>query len=156
MRWVVAKIGTELLITETGERGFISTNYHVTTAGHQQMGWDTGVLTTPGLWLVRSGLIPASDWLIISLARVIIKTLATIGNNETNQSSDCESLAACVTDEPNVSISSVLRSSSHPDSAETRPSGSQWGQAGWSTRLRAQGSCRNIIAVFTFMKNCSL
>ena len=45
MRWVVAKIGTELLITDTGrerERGFISTNYHVTTAGHEEMGLDTG------------------------------------------------------------------------------------------------------------------
>ena len=44
MRWVVAKIGTELLITETRlrERGFISTNYHVTTAGHEEMGLDTG------------------------------------------------------------------------------------------------------------------
>ena len=44
MRWVVAKIGTELLITETGrERGFISTNYHVTTAGQEEMGLVTGV-----------------------------------------------------------------------------------------------------------------
>ena len=33
----------------------------------------------------------------MSLAMVIIKTLATIGNNETNQSSVCESLTACVT-----------------------------------------------------------
>ena len=49
MRWVVAKIGTELLITETGERG-ISTNYHVTTAiRHEEMGLDTAgvILTTP-------------------------------------------------------------------------------------------------------------
>ena len=51
MRWVVAKIGTELLITETRlrERGFISTNYHLTTARHEQMGLDTAgvILTTP-------------------------------------------------------------------------------------------------------------
>ena len=150
MRWVVAKIGTELLITETGEREgsypqiIMWRQLGINKWAEIRVCW---CWPRPGLWLVRSGLIPASDWLIISLARVIIKTLATIGNNETNQSSDCESLAVCVTDEPNVSISSVLRSSSHPDSAETRPSGSQWGRrggphvSGLKARLLSEYNC---------------
>ena len=88
---------------------------------------------------------------MIIMLRVIIKTLATIGNNETNQSSVCESLAAeCLMSSfPMTQLRVLITSGSSGDTA----SGSQWGQAGWSPRLGAQGSCQNIIAVFTFMKN---
>ena len=49
MRWVVAKIGTELLITETGREGSYPQIIRVTTARHEEMGLDTAgvILTTP-------------------------------------------------------------------------------------------------------------